>query len=175
MDGKLKNTTTLSGRANTNKGMLHLCNNGGFGGNISSVSYYPAAKSHRFIDVKHSKGPFDERWWQKIWNYLRGKALDLKGSVKLDINVDLDIGKYKQHSNASCSGQMIRDVGKVSLSKAKELCDKDPKCNCLTRMDKKFGRTPKGNFRLERAPKTGSKVNKRSGTRYSGYFTAFTK
>ena len=175
MDGKLKNTSTLSGRANTDKGLLHLCNNGGFGGNMSSISYYPAAKSHRFIDVKHSKGPFDERWWQKIWNYLRGKALGLKGSVKLDINVDLDIGKYKQHSNARCPGRFIKDVGKVSLSKAKELCDKHPKCHCIVRMDKKFGRAPKGNYRLATKYQGKEKIIKGSGTRYSGYFTAFTK
>lgn len=175
MDGKLKTTSNLSGRALPNSGILHLCRSGGFGGNLSSVSYFPAAKSFRFIEVKHAKGPFDTRWWEKILNYFKGRLNKIKGAVKIDINVDLDTGKYKENSNASCSGSMIRDVGKVSFSKAKELCDKDPKCNCLTRMDKKYGRTPKGNYRLERTPKTGSKVNKRGGSRYSGYFTAFTK
>ena len=93
----------------------------------------------------------------KAFNYLRGKAAGLKGSVKLDINVDLDMTKYKENSDASCAGQMIRDVGVMSLSKAQKLCDKDPQCNCLTRMDKKFGGAPKGNFRLEKTPKSGSK------------------
>mgnify|MGYP001265107289 CR=1 FL=1 len=175
MDGKLKTTTTLSGRAKTNTGVLHLCRAGGFGGNMSSVSYYPAAKSHRFMEVKHGKGPFDERWWQKIWNYFRGKAMALKGSVKIDIDVDLDMGKYKKNTNARCPGQMIKDVGKVSLSKAQELCDKDPKCHCIVRMDKKFGRVPKGNYRLSRKDHGKAKIIKGAGTRYSGYFTAFTK
>ena len=175
MDGKLKRTTSLSGRAKTNTGLLHVCRSGGFGGNIASISYYPSAKTPRFMEVKQSKGPFDERWWNKAFNYLRGKAMGLKGSVKLDINVDLDKTKYKENSNARCPGRFIRDVGKVSLSKAKKLCDKDPKCHCIVRMDKKFGNVPKGNYRLSTKDHGKSKIIKGAGTRYSGYFTAFTK
>ena len=175
MDGKLKITRNLSAKIKTNTGFLHLCQNGGFGGNMASISYYPSAKSPRFMEVKQSKGPFDERLWEKIWNYISGKAMALKGSIKIDLDVDLDIPIYTENSNSSCSGKMVRDVGPISLDKAKELCNKDPRCNCLTRMDKKFGNVSKGNFRLEENSKSGARFNKRKGTKHSGYFTSFTK
>ena len=172
MDGKLKLSRNLSARLKINTGFLHLCQNGGFGGNLSSVSYYPSAKSHRFMEVKQSKGPFDERWWDKVYSYLTGSMMALGGSINLD--VDLDIPVYTSKSDTMCAGKMLKNTGVVSLSKAKELCNKDANCNCITKYLKTGSKGKKGGFRLVENNREDPRLTKMTGSQV-GYFQSFTQ
>lgn len=49
----------------------------GFAGMLSSLCYFPDAKSVKFIEVKHSKGPYTESFLMKIYRYIRNPKLKI--------------------------------------------------------------------------------------------------
>ena len=50
----------------------------GFSGMLSSLCYFPTAKSIDFIEVKHKKGPFTESLLMRLYRYIRNPKLKIE-------------------------------------------------------------------------------------------------
>ena len=50
----------------------------GFSGMISSLCYFPDAKSIDFIAVKHKKGPYTESFLMRLYRYIRNPKLKIE-------------------------------------------------------------------------------------------------
>ena len=44
---------------------------------LSSLCYFPEAKSIDFIEIKHKKGPYTEPFFMKIYRYIRNPKLKI--------------------------------------------------------------------------------------------------
>tara|TARA_B110000211_G_scaffold214076_1_gene255187 strand:- start:1047 stop:1907 length:861 start_codon:yes stop_codon:yes gene_type:complete len=56
----------------------------GFGGMLSSLCYFPEAKSIDFIEVKHKKGPYTEPAFMKLYRYIRNPRLKIEEEEEED-------------------------------------------------------------------------------------------
>ena len=144
MDGLLKITKNLSGFAKLNTGPLEITKNGGYDGLISSISYFPDAKTKTFIQVKHSRGPITLWWLNRILEYIKSIFMKLKSSIniKIDLDIDLDKAIYKKmkkgfptDSSMSAAGLSdMKHLGKIKYEKALKICDESDKCNSVMKL-----------------------------------------
>ena len=143
IDGRLKITKNLSGFAKLNTGPLEITKNGGYDGLISSISYFPDAKSKGFIQVKHSRGPITLWWLNRILEYIKSIFMKLKSSISIKVDLDIDLDKpiYKKMKGMPTRSSLRdggmsdkKELGKIKYEKALKICDESDKCNSVIRM-----------------------------------------
>ena len=168
MDGKLYYTKTLNGTLKTNNGNLFMLQEGGYGGKFSSLSYFPSAKSSRFINNEYRKGPFKINIIRKLWRNITGETHRFLHDLGVSVNVDIDIDVpfYNKHPSTICKGQMIQKLGKISLEKAKNICEKNTKCECISQTTKNFKNITKDNFELWNKKETETKDGYNAYTKF---------
>ena len=169
-DGLLEFSKNLSGIVKTNKGNMYLAQNGGFDGMISCIQYFPEAKTPSIINYKHKKGPSCINIFKKMYNKISGKskkcgAYSMKTNTKL--KKDIDKPKYTIKKNYMCNGILIKDLDTKSMKEAQKLCNDDPDCGCITKINKNTDSFTKGHLRLVNNMTNENKTIKQSN--YDAY------
>tara|TARA_B110000908_G_C10244413_1_gene447980 strand:- start:1513 stop:2622 length:1110 start_codon:yes stop_codon:yes gene_type:complete len=136
IDGRLKITRNLSGIVKLNTGSLEITKDGGYDGLISSISYFPEAKTRTFINVKHSRGPFTVWWVKRYVEYIKSLFMQLKSrvNIKVDLSIDLDKPTYKKLKNKVPKKEnttTMKNLGKITHKEALKICNENDKCNSL--------------------------------------------
>ncbi len=167
-DGLLEFSKNLSGIAKPNTGNMYICQDGGFDGMVSCIQYFPNAKGPKLMSYKHKRGPICLLMIEKIWAKITGKLASLKNSINISVELDVDVDapKYTTLEGSMCQGDTIADLGVIEIEGeggAKEKCNADPKCDCITEMVKGMGDLPKGNIRLVNNYNTGDRTVTQSG------------
>ena len=156
-DAMLVRTQNLSGNMRENSGPLHIGHYGGYAGNLSCIHYFSKAVGSKLIQWKHKQGPTCYPWWRKLLNNIRGISANVAGSIKIDIDVDLDAPKWTG-ATGHCTGRKVVSLGKTTEDKAKDAALRQ-KANCVHQS--------KGHFALYRSPASGKRTN--NDSRYKAY------
>jgi len=156
-DAMLVKTQNLSGNMRENSGPLHIGNYGGYAGNLSCIHYFSKAIGSKLIQWKHKQGPMCYPWWQKMLNKIKGVTANVAGSIKIDIDIDLDAPKWSaEKSGQICIGKKITGLGKTDIDKAKDAALKQ-RADCISYATKG---SSKGHYNLYKNSTSG----KRTGT-----------
>lgn len=150
----LVKTQNLRGNMRENSGPLHIGHYGGYAGNLSCIHYFSKAVGSKLIQWKHKQGPMCYPWWQKLLNKIKGVSANVAGSIKIDIDVDLDAPKWKDENSTICIGKKITNLGKTTTDKAKDAALKQ-KADCISY---RINGSNKGHYTLYKNSSSGKRT-----------------